>query len=154
MIQEVRRNTALLILAMCASIILQRNDVSAVRILHREVNGCMCSDFTWFQEQIPQTRSKEDNVGNSTVQGRADIKGTFMGGCRSRNEDGDEFCYVHQPNTCKDARASTVFDGMDTSALACDCKFNRFGQCAKVFRNSHLGQGHVKKEYDQITEQK
>ena len=100
----------------------------AVRILNREVDGCMCSDFTWFREDAPQ--------GVSQGQQR---KGVFLGGCRSRDEDGKEFCYVHQPNTCSDAKPSLKFDGMEVSANACDCKFNRFGQCAKEGDEGILG---------------
>ena len=98
-------------------LVLQLYKTSAVRILRREVDGCMCSDFTWFREDAPFPSDGEQR------------QGIFLGGCRSRDEDGHEFCYVHQPNTCPDAKPSLKFDGMEVSASACNCKFNRFGQC-------------------------
>ena len=99
------------------------NKCSGVRILRREVDGCMCSDFTWFREDVPQGQSG----GNQR-------QGIFLGGCRSRDEDGHEFCYVHQPSSCKDLKPSLKFDGMEVSADACNCKFNRYGQCPKAPR--------------------
>ena len=128
------------------SFILQQHRASAVRILKREVGGCMCSDFTWFREIVPRSKSNEDGSETFTRQGRPNIKGSFLGGCRTRNEDKDEFCYVHQPNNCTDARASKNFVGMDVSATACNCKFNRFGQCSKVIRNKRLAASHENTE--------
>lgn len=88
---------------------------SAGRISRREVGGCHCSDFTWFRSE----RDRDFRDRNDREDRNVRRRGTFLGGCRSRNEDGDKFCYVHQPNDCDDARPSRKFRGMDVSAEAC-----------------------------------
>ena len=133
MFRKIRFNTTLLVLGLGISFILQQHRASAVRILKREVGGCMCSDFTYFRKKT---------VG----QGPASRRGYFLGGCRTRDEHGDEFCYVHQPNNCTDARPFKNFIGMDISAIACSCKFNRFGQCSTIVRDGTLATSDVKTE--------
>ena len=133
MIKNLKLNVLFLVIFLCTNFILRRQEVSAVRILKREVGGCMCSDFTWFRKKM-------------TGKGSASTRGNFLGGCRTRNEVGDEFCYVHQPNNCTDASASSTFVGMDVSANACNCKFNRFGQCSKLPRNKRSDTSQVKSE--------
>merc|ERR1719402_1974004 len=122
MIRYPRSCTA--IIGMAVIFVMQVQQASTVRILKREVGGCVCSDFTWFRNENSLV-SRHDGIRNT-------IRGTFLGGCRSRDEDGHEFCYVHQPNNCDDAKASVKFDGLDVSTDACDCRFNRFGQCSNA----------------------
>lgn len=133
MVHQVKLNLTWLVIGMCTIFILHRRGTSAVRILRREVGGCMCSDFTYFRKRI---------IG----QGAANARGYFLGGCRTLNENGEEYCYVHQPNNCTDAKPSKHFVGMDISAIACSCKFNRFGQCSTIVRDGTLATSDVKTE--------
>jgi len=65
------------------------------RVPTQEVDGCRCSDFTF------------------------NLDGILVGACISENEERRPFCYVNQPNSCKDSKPSTKFFGMSVSADAC-----------------------------------